>query len=264
MPRNIKIMGIINTTDDSYFSDSRCSDNAAVLRRAEKMVKDGVDIFDIGGCSTRPGSVTVDLEEEWNRLKDAIPAIRKEFPEIPVSIDTFRSEIVRRAYDSIGEHTINDISAGEADCDMLKTAGELKLPYIAMHMRGTPQTMSGLCQYDNITEDIISYFRRFEERMSSYGIEDYILDPGFGFAKTIEQNYELLHNLDRFRCLGRQILVGVSRKSMIFRLFNITPQEALPATQALHMEALIRGADILRVHDVAEARQCATIYNMMY
>lgn len=257
-------MGIINTTDDSYFSESRCATISDVLARAGKMAEEGADIFDVGGCSSRPGSVTVSLEEEWSRLENALKALRKEFPHIPISIDTFRSEIVRRCHDTIGDFTINDISAGEADCEMLKTAGQLGLPYIAMHMRGTPQTMDSLCQYDDITEDIISYFRDFELKMEKYGIRDYILDPGFGFAKTLEQNYELLHNLDKLKCLGRKILVGVSRKSMIFRLFNITPHEALPATQALHMEALIKGADILRVHDVAEARQCAAIYNMMY
>lgn len=264
MGRNIKIMGIINVNNDSYFDGSRCPGAEQALARAEKLVAEGADILDIGSCSTRPGSEPPSCEEEWRRLEGALKAVRKHFPDVRISIDTFRSEVVRRTFDTVGDHIVNDISAGEADERMLATVGRLGLDYVAMHMRGTPKTMNSLCSYDDVTEDVLEYFRGFEKRMAVYGIRDYILDPGFGFAKTVEQNYELLHRLDRFRTLGRRILVGVSRKSMIYRHFGITPQEALPATQVLHMEALIRGADILRVHDVAEARRCAEIYGMMY
>lgn len=265
MARNIKVMGIINVTDDSYFSESRCNGTEAVLKRAEKMAAEGADIFDIGGCSTRPGAKTADEDTEWQRLAPAITAIRKNFPEIPLSIDTFRSGIVAKAHDSIGEFTVNDISAGEADRDMLATVGRLGLPYIAMHMRGTPETMQGLCCYNDITAEITEYFRKKTEETERAGITDCTLDPGFGFAKTIDQNYELLHNIGKIKkALGRKILVGISRKSMIYRLFNIAPEDALPATQALHMEAMIQGADILRVHDVAEAVQCRTIYCKLY
>ena len=244
MARKIKIMGIINVTDDSYFADSRCPDSGSVLRRAEKMLREGADILDIGGCSTRPGAECPDMETEWERLEKPLVALRKEFPDTPVSVDTFHAGIISRAYDSIGKIIANDISAGAADPEMLPVVGKLGLRYIAMHMKGNPQTMQTLCDYKDVTGEVI--------------------DPGFGFAKTIDQNYELLHNLGQLKALGHEILVGVSRKSMIYKLFNITPQEALPATQALHLEALIQGADILRVHDVAQAVQCAAIYGKLY
>lgn len=264
MRRNIKIMGIINLNDDSYFSASRCPSVEMALKRAEKIAAEGADIFDIGSCSTRPGSVTPDEDEEWRRLEGAIKAIRREFPSMPISIDTFRAGIARKCFDAIGHITVNDITASEGDSLMLETVASLGLQYIAMHMRGNPQTMTSLCSYGDITEDIIGYFRRFALKASSFGITDYVIDPGFGFAKTLDQNYTLLHNLDAFACLGKEILVGVSRKSMIYKYFGITPEDSLAATQVLHMEALIRGAGILRVHDVAEAKQCAQIYQKLY
>lgn len=265
MARNIKIMGIINVTGDSYFPESRCPDAASAVERAEKLVSQGADILDIGGCSTRPGAKSVDEKTEWKRLYPAITAIRKEFPSVPLSIDTFRSGIVVKTYDCIGTHIVNDISAGAADPEMLGTAGRLGLTYVAMHMRGTPETMAGLCDYGDVTEDVAAYFRELLPKIEAAGIKECIVDPGFGFAKTIDQNYSLLHGIDRIKeATGKQVLVGISRKSMIYRLFGISPEEALPATQALHLEALIRGADILRVHDVAEAVQCRTIYGKLY
>lgn len=264
MARKIKIMGIINVTDDSYFADSRCPDSGSVLRRAEKMLREGADILDIGGCSTRPGAECPDMETEWERLEKPLVALRKEFPDTPVSVDTFHAGIISRAYDSIGKIIANDISAGAADPEMLPVVGKLGLRYIAMHMKGNPQTMQTLCDYKDVTGEVKEYFHRLAPVLEKIGIHDYIIDPGFGFAKTIDQNYELLHNLGQLKALGHEILVGVSRKSMIYKLFNITPQEALPATQALHLEALIQGADILRVHDVAQAVQCAAIYGKLY
>lgn len=266
MERNIKVMGIINVTDDSYFPESRCHSPQEAVGRAAKLTEEGADILDIGGCSTRPGSESADARTEWERLKPAIIAIRKEFPGMPLSIDTFRAEIVAMAYEQIGGFLVNDISAGAADPKMLDTVGSLGLGYVAMHMRGTPADMAGRCDYaGDVTGEVIRFFKDFLPRAEAAGIRECIIDPGFGFAKTVGQNYVLLHETDRLKsALGKKILVGVSRKSMIYKLLGITPEEALPATQAVHLEAMIRGADILRVHDVAQAVQCRTIYEQLY
>ncbi len=276
--RRIDVMGIINITDNSYFAESRClssdgsDDISKILKRAERMLKEGASILDIGACSTRPGSAPVGEEEEWRRLEPALNAIRTEFPEVTISVDTYWPSIVRHTYNIIGRFIVNDVTAGEGMYDkasgdtpgeMLTTAAELKLPFVAMHMRGNPMTMQSLTEYDDIAEDVLEYFRKFEDRAKSVGLTDWILDPGFGFAKTIGQNYELFRKLDIFKSLGKRILVGVSRKSMIYRKFNITPEESLPATQVLHYEALRNGADILRVHDVAEAVRTVELYRTL-
>lgn len=267
--RRIDIMGIVNITDDSYFAASRQlgkdgkADPESVVRKVRDMIREGATIIDIGACSTRPGSIPVGEAEEWRRLEPVLEAIRQEFPGLTVSIDTYWASVVRKAYDSIGKFIVNDISSGEDDPAMLGTVGKLGLEYIAMHKRGTPQTMQDLCQYDNVTEDVLSYFRSFAGKAAAAGITDWILDPGFGFAKTIGQNYQMLRELDRFCTEGRRVLVGVSRKSMIYRHFGITPEESLPQTQVLHLKALQQGADILRVHDVAEAVRTVALYRML-
>ena len=257
--QKVKIMGIINITEDSFFSGSRVSTIGEIKSRISQMVTEGADILDFGACSTRPGSTPIPEDEEWQRISLALDGYTQYISEggtpAQISIDTFRSGIVRKAYDRIGPFIVNDISAGEDDIQMLKTVGELGLKYIAMHKRGTPENMQQHCDYEDIIEDIIQYFREFDIRAAQAGITDWVLDPGFGFSKTIEQNYQLLEELDRFKVLGREILVGISRKSFIYKKLGITPEEALPATTQLHRLAIARGADILRVHDVAAAKE---------
>ena len=268
--RKIDVMGIINITDNSYYSESRCLDRSGnddlgrIVSRAAQMIEDGATILDIGACSTRPGSDPVGEDEECRRLEPALKAIRQEFPDIAISVDTYWPSVVRRTFDTIGPFIVNDITAGEGMYDksdeMLRAVAELGLPFVAMHMRGNPKTMQSLTEYDNVTAEVLDYFRQFASKAEAAGVKDWILDPGFGFAKTIEQNYQMLRELDRFAELGKRILVGVSRKSMIFRKFGITPEESLPATQVLHYKALCQGADILRVHDVAEAVRTVALY----
>ena len=262
-------MGIVNLTDNSYFAQSRRlgpdgePDMDRVLERTGRMIDEGASIIDVGACSTRPGSEPVGEQEEWRRLSPALKAIRESFPHVRISVDTYWSSVVRKTYDLIGPFIVNDISAGEDDPGMLGTAGSLGLTYIAMHKRGTPKTMQSLCSYKDVTGEVLEYFREFGRKAEEAGIKEWILDPGFGFAKTVEQNYRLLSELERFSCLGRRILVGVSRKSMIYKLFDITPEESLPQTQVLHLAALERGADILRVHDVAEAARTVAVWSRL-
>ena len=273
--RTIRVMGILNLTDDSYFAASRClgadgkPDLDAFLGKARQMTEEGADLLDVGACSSRPGADPVSPKEEWARLKPALKALRAEFPDLPVSVDTWRADIAERVYDTIGPFWINDISAGEDDPAILTVAGRLGLPYVAMHKRGTSRTMQSLTDYapdperphlSPVTAAVLRYFRDFEARAAAAGLRNWIPDPGFGFAKTVEQNYQLLKELDSLQELGREILVGISRKSMIYKRFNIMPEEALPATQILHEAALRRGASILRVHDVAEARRTVALY----
>ena len=256
-------MAIVNLTDDSYFEDSRCDSTDAAIRRIGDLLEEGADIIDLGACSTRPGSVAVGEDEEWRRLEPVLKAAKKRWPDIVLSIDTYWSSIVRQAYGLIGDFIVNDITAGTGDSQMLDVVAELGLTYVAMHMRGTPETMQSLTDYNDVTSDILDYFSDFALKSEKAGLNSWILDPGFGFAKTIDQNYELIRNLAEFRRFGRPLLVGISRKSMIYKKFNISPEESLPATQALHMQALINGSDILRVHDVSEARRTIDIYRMV-
>ena len=263
-------MGIVNLTDDSYFADSRCADVDSALERVGVMLAEGADIIDVGACSTRPGSEPVGQDLEWERLEPFLKAVKIAFPRIRLSIDTYWSSVVLRAHEIIGDFTVNDISAGEADPDMLKVVGELGLPYVAMHMRGNPKTMQTLTDYDSVVDDILAYFNDFSVKAASYGIKNWILDPGFGFAKTLEQNYSLLADLGRFKDVvcadggSPRLLVGVSRKSMIYKRFSISPEDALPATQVLHLKALLCGADILRVHDVAETARTIALYRELF
>ncbi len=265
MKKKIEIMGIVNITDDSYFPDSRAMNEKSITERTARLIEEGADIIDIGACSTRPGSEYTEEKEELERIRRALVSITGAglHENVRISIDTFRSSVVKMAHDIAGDIIVNDISSGEEDPEMLETVAGLGLDYIAMHKRGTPKTMQGMCEYGNVTEDINGYFDALEKKMAAYGIKDYILDPGFGFAKTVEQNYELMKNLDSFKRHGRRILAGISRKSMITRMLGISTEEALPATSALNMYALTKGADILRVHDVKEAVQVKKMYELL-
>ena len=258
-----EIMGIINLTEDSFYAASRVK-AAEAVERAGAMLEEGADYLDLGACSSRPGSAQPSEKEEWRRLEKALKAIRESFPEARLSVDTYRAGIVERVYDSIGPFLVNDISAGQLDARMLPTVGRLGLPYVAMHMRGTPETMQSLTAYAHIVEDVKAYFEEFGKKADENGIREWILDPGFGFAKTVEQNYQLLGGMDRLKTAGRRILVGVSRKSMIYKPLGITPEEALAPTQIVHFIALEKGADILRVHDVAEAVRTNRLYSTIY
>ena len=262
--RRIEVMGIVNLTPDSFFEGSRTSSVAAAVERAARMVAEGADILDLGACSTRPGAEYVSASEEWRRLEGPLKAIREAFPLLRLSVDTFRSEIVRRAFDAVGEIIVNDISAGEEDPGMLPVVGSLGLPFVAMHKRGTPSTMASLTDYpEGVVAAVRNYFSEFASRADEAGIDDWILDPGFGFAKSIEQNYELLAHLDEVLIPGHRTLVGLSRKSMIYKSLGITPEDSLPQTQVLNLAALERGADILRVHDVAECLRTVATYRRL-
>ena len=265
--RNIRIMGIVNITGDSFFAGSRMLasdgrlDEAVFRRRVEGMLGEGADILDFGACSTRPGSESVSEEEEWSRLEPALRIIALEYPGICLSVDTFRPGIVRKVYDLVGGFIVNDISGG---CGaMWELLGELKVPYVAMHMRGTPATMSCLTDYpDGVTAAVMDFFEGIRTKAEEHGVEDWILDPGFGFAKTVEQNWQLLREMSVFQTFGRPVLAGLSRKSFLYKPLGITPEEALPATMAANFMALRNGADILRVHDVKEARETVRLYGL--
>ena len=263
--RQIDIVGIVNLTDDSYFSQSRCASVEAALSLAGRHISEGATVLDIGACSTRPGALMLGAEDEWRRLEPALKAIREAYPEVKISVDTVWSSVVEKTFGLIGEFIVNDISAGEDDPEMLPAVGRLGLTYIAMHKRGNPMTMCGLTDYGDVVEEVFAYFEDFAIRAEAAGIREWIVDPGFGFAKTSEQNYELLRSLAKFRTIGgdRRILVGVSRKSMIYRFLGVTPEDSLPATQVVHLKALENGADMLRVHDVAEAVRTVALYRML-
>jgi len=250
------VMGIVNTTPDSFYSGSRLTTNAGIISKVTKMVDEGVSIVDIGGYSSRPGAKDVSIHEEIERVVPAIRAIAEAFPDLIISIDTFRGEVADIAL-SNGAHIINDISGFEIDPNIIRVAAKHSAPYILMHMRGTPQTMQGLTEYDNLFKDIAFYFSRKIKELQEVGVKDIILDPGFGFSKTLDQNYELLDQLEYFHFLEKPILVGISRKSMIYKKINSTPEseETLQKTIELNKIALKKGAHILRVHDVKEATE---------
>lgn len=258
-----KIMGVLNVTPDSFYDGGLYLDEQHLLKQAEKMIHDGVDFIDIGGYSSRPGAQDIPAEEEWNRVHRAIKSIKKEFPEVILSIDTFRAEVAHQAINE-GCDMINDISAGQLDKNMLKTVAALQVPYAMMHMRGTPQTMSQLTTYDNLMQDILNYFHVILYQLNQYGIKDVLIDPGFGFSKTVEQNFELLRHLDQLHILGRPLLVGVSRKSMIWKTLNTSPEFSLNGTTVLNTLGLLKGAAVLRVHDVKEAKETITLIGKTY
>lgn len=259
-----KVMGILNVTPDSFYAESRKATQEAVEQRVEQLVREGADIIDIGAYSSRPGADDVSTEEELARLRMGMDVIHRMAPDAIVSVDTFRAEVARACVEEMGVHVINDISGGELDKNMFRTVAELGVPYILMHMQGTPQTMQQAPHYDNLMADMLRYFAERIVPLQEMGVKDIIIDPGFGFAKTIEHNYELLHHLSDLHALELPLLVGVSRKSMVYRLLGTTPAEALNGTTALHAIALMQGASILRVHDVKECREVVNIINKMH
>ena len=257
-----KVMAIVNVTPDSFYSGSRCPSTDEALARAEEALLQGADILDLGAYSTRPGAAEVPAEEEWQRLQPVVTELRRRHPQAVISIDTFRSSVAERAVEA-GADIINDVSGGTLDDQMFATVARLQVPYVLMHMRGTPSTMQQHTNYSNLVADVISELSRPLRRLTDMGVLDVIIDPGFGFAKTLEQNYELFAHLAEFSIFDRPVLVGISRKSMIYKLFGITPEQSLSATTALNMLALQSGASILRVHDVPEAVQVVKMWEMM-
>lgn len=253
------VMGILNVTPDSFYDGSRSVSDLDIGRRVAEMIEGGVDIIDIGGYSSRPGADDVDTSEELRRLLKGIEVVRRQSCDVLISIDTFRSEVARAGIEA-GANIVNDISGGELDERMFDEVASMKVPYVLMHMRGTPLTMSGLTQYNDVTADVISELSGKVNRLSLMGVNDVIVDPGFGFSKSLDQNYEMLRELPAFGCFGRPLLVGVSRKSMICKLLGITPSEALNGTTGINMLSLVGGASILRVHDVAAAVETVKIY----
>ena len=258
------VMGILNITPDSFYDDSRCFDSISLSETVRTIIDEGADMIDIGGYSSRPGAGEVTVKEEIRRLHTGIKAVRQISPDIPISVDTFRSDAARAAVLDFGADIINDISAGELDNKMFDTVSELNVPYIIMHMRGTPANMQSQTDYSlqgGVTADIITKLAEKTDRLEQCGVKDIIVDPGFGFAKTTDQNFEILCNLQLIcDTLSRPLLAGLSRKSMIYKTLDITPQESLNATSVLNTIALERGASILRVHDVAEARQAVLLW----
>ncbi len=250
-----KVMGILNVTPDSFYDGGRYEEEKSIIGKVEKMLSEGADLIDVGGYSTRPGAAEILEAEEQKRVVDAIRIILNAFPQVVLSIDTFRSGVARAAVEA-GASLINDISGGELDQKMFETVAALQVPYVLMHLRGTSQTMTQLTQYDNLIKNITDYFHRKLESLHRLGVKDILIDPGFGFAKTVEQNFELLNHLDYLQILGKPILVGLSRKSMIWRTLETNAEGALNGSTALHTLALLKGAGILRVHDVKEAVEC--------
>ncbi len=256
------VMAIINITPDSFYAPSRVDSELSILSRASMALEQGAAILDIGAYSSRPNAANVSEEEEWSRLQQALKVIRREFPQAILSVDTFRANIARRAVEEFGVQIINDISGGELDPQMFATVAQVHAAYILMHTKGTPQTMQSLAHYDNILSEIVHYFETHIHQLHQLGVTDIILDPGFGFAKTVEQNYELLHKMSALQLFQLPILVGVSRKSMIYKPLGCTPDEALNGTTALHILALQQGVTFLRVHDVKPAIEAIHLFNL--
>ncbi len=258
--RQPAVMGILNVTPDSFYSGSQAFNTSAIELRVQQIIAEGADIIDIGGYSSRPGAAEVPETEEMRRLQAGIEIVRSFNKNIPVSIDTFRASVARKAIEDWGADIINDISGGSLDNEMFDAVAELNVPYILMHMRGTPRTMQSHTGYTDVTAEVIAELSRPLHELTLRGVSDIIIDPGFGFAKTLEQNYRLFNNLPHIiSMLGRPVLVGISRKSMITRLCGITPDQALPGTIALNTIAALNGASILRVHDVAATRQAIAV-----
>ena len=254
-----KVMGILNITPDSFYGGSRACTEETIERRVRQLLDDGADIIDIGGYSSRPYADDVPEEEEMNRLRKGLEVIARVSPDAVVSVDTFRSRVATECVEKYGVAMINDISAGDMDAAMLDTVARLNVPYVMMHMQGLPQNMQDAPCYGNVEREVFLYFARKVEELRLRGVKDIILDPGFGFGKTLEQNYELMAHLEDFRLFGLPLLVGVSRKSMIYKLLGTSPEEALNGTTVLNTVALLAGASILRVHDVREAVEAVSI-----
>lgn len=258
-----KIMGILNVTPDSFYAESRTSNEEHIAARVQQLMDDGADMIDIGGYSSRPGADDVSSEEEMNRLRRGLRVVRRLYPEVPISVDTFRADVARMCVEEEGADIINDISGGMMDRQMFRTVARLGVPYILMHMQGTPDTMQQAPHYDNLRREVMLYFAERIDRLCQMGAKDIIVDPGFGFGKTLEHNYELFHHLDDFNLFNLPLLVGISRKSMIYKLLGGTPQTSLNGTTVLNTIALMKGAHILRVHDVKEAVEAKRIVMKM-
>ena len=258
-----RVMGILNVTPDSFYAGSRTQTEAEIVRRVRQIVSEGAAIIDIGAYSSRPNVDNVSAREEMERLRMGLKILFEIQPDAVVSVDTFRADVARMCVEEYGVAIINDIAAGEMDANMFHTVAALNVPYIMMHMQGTPQSMQQHPHYDNLLKEVFLYFARKVQQLRDLGVKDIILDPGFGFGKTMEHNYELLSHLEEFRIFELPLLVGVSRKSMIYRLLDITPQEALNGTTVLDTICLLKGADILRVHDVKEAVETVRIVQAM-
>jgi dihydropteroate synthase len=254
-----KVMGVLNVTPDSFYDGGRYTAEKKIASKVEKMIMEGADFIDVGAYSSRPGAAIISYEEEVRRLSKTMKVLKSRFPSIIISIDTFRSGIARKMVEEYGADMINDISAGDMDKEMFSTIADLQIPYVMMHMQGTPQTMQKNPKYKNIVKDIITIFAGKVEELKLLGVDDVILDPGFGFGKTLDHNYELMNGLGLFAVLNKPIMVGVSRKSMIGKLLGCTPDEALNGTVVLNTIALMKGIDILRVHDVKEAVEAIRI-----
>ena len=257
------VMGILNITPDSFYAGSRMQTEAEIAARAQQIVNEGAGIIDIGAYSSRPNAENVSPREEMERLRMGLEILRKTQPGAVISVDTFRADVARMCVEEYGVAIINDIAAGEMDTDMFRTVAELNVPYIMMHMQGTPQNMQQHPHYDNLLKEVFLFFAQKVQQLRDLGMKDIILDPGFGFGKTVEHNYELLAHLEEFRVFELPLLVGVSRKSMIYRLLGGTPQNALNGTTVLDTICLLKGADILRVHDVREAVETVKIVEAM-
>ena len=258
-----RVMGILNVTPDSFYAGSRTQTEAEIVRRVKQIVSEGAAIIDIGAYSSRPNADNVSAREEMERVRMGLKILFEIQPDAVVSVDTFRADVARMCVEEYGVAIINDIAAGEMDANMFHTVAALNVPYIMMHMQGTPQSMQQHPHYDNLLKEVFLYFARKVQQLRDLGVKDIILDPGFGFGKTMEHNYELLSHLEEFRIFELPLLVGVSRKSMIYRLLDITPQEALNGTTVLDTICLLKGADILRVHDVKEAVETVRIVQAM-
>jgi dihydropteroate synthase len=256
------VMGILNVTPDSFYAGSRCADSASITARVREIAGEGADIIDIGGYSTRPGCDDITPDEEFSRLSHGLEIIHKEAPKAIISVDTFRADVARQCVEKYGVDIINDIGGGTLDNGMFSTIADLQVPYILMHMRGTPQTMSEFCDYSDVTVDVISDLAKKVDTLKRLGVCDIILDPGFGFSKTVEQNYELMRNLPEFLNFDLPVLVGISRKSMIFKSLGCTPTESLNGTTVLNTYALLHGAAILRVHDVRQAVEAVKLVGL--
>lgn len=255
-----RVMGILNATPDSFYAGSRCgNDETIIANRARAIIEEGGDMIDVGAYSSRPDAADIPLEEEWQRLDRTLSVIRGLYPDAILSVDTFRAEIARRSVERHGVQIINDISGGELDKTMFETVASLHIPYILMHMRGTPQTMQQQTHYDNLMAEITEYFARRIDRLHQLGVSDIILDPGFGFSKTLDDNYRLMHRLHELQPLGLPLLTGISRKSMIYKLLGSSPEESLTGTTVLNTIALMGGTHILRVHDVRDAVETVKI-----
>ena len=258
-----RVMGILNITPDSFYKGSRYKDEKEIIAAAQRMLEEGADFLDIGGYSSRPGANNISVEEEKRRVLTAVRYVSKEFPQAIISVDTFRAEVAREAVCDCGAHIVNDISGGDADPEMAELISELNVPYIIMHMRGNPQTMQNNPVYEDVVSDILMWFGKKTVSLMASGVKDIIIDPGFGFGKNMIHNFEILRRLGEFRIAGLPIMVGLSRKAMIWKTLDSKPGEALNGTSVLNAVALMNGADILRVHDVKEAVETAKLINIV-